>query len=170
MKGPRKPQAPEKEIRFTRAGQGFLFAAIGVLFFCLAGGWAVLANSYRIWGPAIATTVTSQWPALVLALVGGAFLWGAVFLTRHAYLIFTPLGIELFPFWRPSKNFAVFYWSELEEIELEPEKHLLTLRRKGEDEAHVFISTRPLSGRSRDLLSQTVDGLRKRKDSEHQVA
>ena len=37
----------------------------------------------------------------------------AVGLTRHAYLILTPLGIEIFPFFRPAEGMRLVMWQEV---------------------------------------------------------
>ncbi len=92
-------QSPEKELRFTRSGQAALFWLLAAV--CAAVAMTLAATSiYRDTNPDL------PHPAWALVPLGLAVLAArlAVGLTRHAYLILTPLGIEIFPFFRPAEG------------------------------------------------------------------
>ena len=80
-------------------------------------------------------------------------------------MIFSPVGIELFPFFKPTKNMAVFYWSEVEDLQMAPDGKMMemTLLSEGDHTNKVFVTTAPLRVASRQLLAHTVDGIREQR-------
>ena len=63
-------------------------------------------------------------PPLFLGLLLAKF---THFCTSHAYLIFTPLGVEIFPLWKPQDNLHVVFWSEIASAEVNDSRDTLTL-------------------------------------------
>ena len=90
-------QSPEKELRFTRSGQAVVFWVASAVLTAVAVTLAA-TSVYRDINPDLPHPAWALIP-LVLAVVAARL---AVNLTRHAYLILTPLGIEIFPFFRPA--------------------------------------------------------------------
>lgn len=115
MGAPQKIGTPEKELRFTRSRQATPFWFAGLFFLVVAGGLAA-ASTTLFSPPSGHRIVEDGWWALVPLALAVACLWAAIHLTRHAYIIFTPIGIELFPLLFPSKNLNVVYWPEVEGI------------------------------------------------------
>ena len=79
-------------------------------------------------------------------------------------MIFSPVGIELFPFFFPSKNMQVLYWQEVEDVRITPDAKMLEVTLLSEGEHKVFIATAPLRPKSRELLVKTIDGIRAQRE------
>ena len=94
-------KSPHDEIRFTRNGQSVPFFLVALGLLCL--GVALLLLSVR-WSENTLPVVEKAWYGLLPLSLGIALGWWAVRLVKHAFLIFTPLGIELFPFWFPAQH------------------------------------------------------------------
>lgn len=148
-----KIQSPEKELRFTRSGQalGFWLAAAGFTAVALT----LLATSiYRDINPDVPHPA---WAVLPL-IVSGMFARLAIRLTRHAYLILTPLGIEIFPFFRPASGMQLVLWQELHHAEADTAMTLLTLHRDAAETSGIRLSLRPVHSARRSLLAKAVLG------------
>lgn len=90
-------EKPFKELRFTRSQQAVTFVIAGVVFVSIAGGLLVLWFS-RVSGP------NSPWWALIPLTVAWFCFRLAVHLTKHAFLLLSPIGIEVFPFSGPRRT------------------------------------------------------------------
>lgn len=146
-------QSPEKELRFTRSGQAVIFWVAAAVLAAVA--ITLLATSvYRDINPQLPHPVWAALPA-VLALVS---LKLAVQLTRHAYLILTPLGVEIFPFFRPSDGMRLVVWQEIDSAEANPQNTLLTLHHDAAKTSGIHLSLRPVRADRRDLLVKAVLG------------
>ena len=148
-----KIQSPEKELRFTRSGQATLFwlaaavtAAVGITL--------LLSSFYRHINPELPHPAWAFLPLSLAVLMARA----AVFLTRHAYLILTPLGIEIFPFFRPSSGMALITWQEIDHAEVDAKISRLTLHRNTEESSGIHLSLRPIRADRRTLLAKAVIG------------
>jgi hypothetical protein len=150
---PREVARPEQELRFTRSRQAMTFLAAGMVIFCLAclvffTGAPVSdiaadqANHRSLWAL----------PIMVPAL---SCFWAVVHCTRHAYIILTPLGVELFPFWRPSRNMQVIYWPEIRSAGVSGDLRTLTIKLKS---GQIMATLVPITRRARTLLKQAVEG------------
>lgn len=151
--------APEKELRFTRSGQARLFWILSAM---LAGVAVTLlaTAAYRSVNPEIPHPV---WALLPLAgSLGLARL--AFWLTRHAYVILTPLGIEVFPFFRPASGMSVIFWQEIHSAEVDPALSILTLHRDAEKTSGVHLTLRPIHPDRRGFLTRAVLGRLKERD------
>jgi hypothetical protein len=144
---------PHKELRFTRSGQ-----AVG---FCIAG--AVLAGiavtlvatgCYRDVNPAVPH---AAWGAPFAVAAVGLFLL-ARHLTKHAYLILTPMGLEIFPFFRPATGMQVVMWQEIRAAEVDASGRWLTLHFNAAKTAGLHLSMKPVRRKTRSLLAKAVLG------------
>ncbi|MBB5351173.1 hypothetical protein HNR46_001407 [Haloferula luteola] len=139
---------PHKELRFTRARQA-------AVFFLAAG----VALSSAVTLVAIAIFRGSPhpaWAALPCALAIGLIRL-ALHCARHAYLILTPIGIEIFPLIRPASGMQVVAWSEIIAIDIEDEDHL-TLHFNSERTAGIHLTLSPISHQVRPLLIRALEG------------
>lgn len=148
-----KIQAPEKELRFTRSGQAIWFwmgsavsAAIAVTMLATA--------IYRDTNPDLPHPL---WAILPFSISFGLGRW-AMGLTRHAYLILTPLGIEIFPFFRPAAGMQLVMWQELDHAEVDENFRRLTLHRDAAETSGIHLSLAPISRAHRTLLAKAVIG------------
>lgn len=150
---PRKLQSPEQEIRFTRSGQAPLFWVASAV---LAGAAVTLVacGLYREVNPDLPHPA---WACLPLLLAYGSARI-AIRLTRHAYLILTPLGIEIFPFFKPAQNMQLVAWGEIHAAEIYETPPLLTLHHDAAKSAGIHLSLKPIPIDKRPLLAKALAG------------
>jgi hypothetical protein len=144
---------PHQELRFTRAGQavGFWLAAA----VAAAAALTVCGVSfYRHIDPNLPHTA---WALLPLAIAFG-FTRLALRCTKRAYLILTPLGVEIFPFFRPADGMRLVSWQEIAAVETDPAHRQLTLHFNREKTAGVHLSLRPIPADRRELLLKALLG------------
>lgn len=138
---------PHKELRFTRARQatGFFFAS-GI---ALSAAITLFTIS-----------VFRETPHPAWALVPLAFALGlgraALHCARHAYLILSPIGIEVFPLIRPASGMQVVAWSEIAAIEIDEQE--ITLHFNPERTAGIHLTLSPISRSTRPLLLRALEG------------
>lgn len=144
---------PQKELRFTRSGQAAAFCVAGAVF-CGVAVTLLATGAYRHINPAVPHPA---WAAPFFGLSIGAFAV-ARHLTKHAYLILTPMGLEIFPFFRPSKGMQMVFWQEISDAEIDPREKRLTLHYNGEKTAGMHISLSPVRKKLRGLLAKAVLG------------
>lgn len=146
-------QSPEKELRFTRSGQAGLFWMIAAVLASV--GITMLATSiYRDINPELPHPAWAAAP-LVLALLMARV---AIRLTRHAYLILTPLGIEIFPFFRPAAGMRLVTWQEVNHAEVDEKTTRLTLHHDAGKTSGIHLSLTPIRAERRTLLAKAVLG------------
>jgi hypothetical protein len=148
-----KIQSPEKELRFTRSGQAVGYW-IGAAVMLTVGLTLLACAWYRDINPQLPHPLWAVLPVL-LAVV---FARLAARLTRHAYLILTPLGIEVFPFFRPAQTMNLISWQELADAEVDGDFTRLTLHHNVERTSGVHLSLRPIRADRRELLAKAVMG------------
>ena len=150
---PRQLQAPEKELRFTRSGQatGFWIAAA---MLAAASITLVACGYYRHLNPALPHPA---WAFLPLLLAYAATRT-AIRLTRHAYLILTPLGIEIFPFFKPAEAMRLVTWGEIHDAEVDGELTMLTLHHDAAKSSGIHLSLKPIRPDKLPLLIQALAG------------
>ena len=149
-------QSPEKELRFTRSGQAVIFWLLAAML----AGTAVtlgLTSLYRDINPDV------PHPAWIfLPLVAAIFLLRlAVRMTRHAYLILTPMGVEIFPLWRPEQGMRLVLWQEIDAVEFDEHMtHMthMTLHFDAAKTSGVHVSLRPIRAGLREVLAKAVRG------------
>lgn len=146
-------QSPEKELRFTRSGQAVLFWIVSAVL--AAVGITLAATSvYRDINPQLPHPA---WALAPLALaMGSARL--AIGMTRHAYLILSPVGIEIFPLFRPAKGMRLVVWQEVDSAEVNAQNTLLTLHHDAAKTSGIHLSLRPVRADRRVLLAKAVIG------------
>lgn len=148
-----KIQSPEKELRFTRSGQASLFWVASAVL--AATGITMLATAiYRDINPLLPHPA---WAVLPLALAT-AMARLAVGMTRHAYLILTPLGIEIFPLFRPAEGMRLVTWQEVHHAEVDEKNTRLTLHHNAGKTSGIHLSLSPIRADRRTLLAKAVLG------------
>jgi len=140
-----------KEIRFTRAGQAlplWLGAAVCLSAALALGSMRWLADDADQ-GPAAAWALLPATAAWILAKL-------AIHCTRHAYLVLTPLGLEILPLLRPATRMQLIAWGQVDDLEFTDSR--LTLHFNREKTSGVHLSLRPLRRDRRDLLKLALAG------------
>jgi hypothetical protein len=82
---------------------------------------------------------------------------------RHAYLIFTPLGIEIFPLFRPEKHMTLVTWQEIQDLDADLPSKRLSLHYNVEKTSGVIVSLSPILPAQRQLLQHTVTAIRQKR-------
>lgn len=152
---PNKPvQEQEKEIRFTRSAQASLFFFLGIICTMICIG--TLFNEYINWGPWHADFKAYWWMSLIALIPAAIFFRIGIHCIRHAYIILTPIGVELLPFWRPQKNLQVIFWSDIDHAEFD--KHIMKLHYNKKETAGVVTSLKPIGRANYPLLETAING------------
>lgn len=149
----KKVQSPEKELRFTRSGQAGLFW-IGAAVLASVALTMLATAPYRNINPDLPHPACALVP-LAFSLI---FARVAVWLTRHAYLILTPIGIEIFPFYRPATGMRWVVWQEIAHAEVNSQNTLLTLHHDTAKTSGIHLSLKPIRPDRRTLLAKAVIG------------
>lgn len=146
-------QSPEKELRFTRSGQAiFFFIAAAVL---AAVSMTLLAcAAYRYLNPLVPHAAWALPPLAFAAFATHT----AIQLTKHAYIILTPLGIEIFPFFRPAAGMRLVTWQEIHSAEVDGKMKRLTLHHDAGKTSGIHLSLSPIRADRRTLLAKAVLG------------
>ena len=141
-------QNPEQELRFTRAAQAVPFWMIAVLW--VAATISLLVATYQ-------RDLSPNLWVILLLVPAGLFAKLAYRMTRHAYLILTPLGLEIFPLIRPQSGMRVIYWQEIDEFETNEALTRLILHFDAEKTGGIHLSLRPIPGARRELLVHALE-------------
>lgn len=146
-------QSPEKELRFTRSGQAVIFWLVAAVLAAVALTLAV-TSVYRPINPQLPHPAWAVLP--LLASLAAARL--AMRLTSRAYLILTPLGIEIFPFFRPALGMDLVAWQEVHSMEVDAGRKMLTLHHSAAKTSGIHLSLLPIRADRRDLLLKALAG------------
>ena len=141
---------PEKEIRFTRSGQARTFALVGAVFIAIAATLFATA----IFGIDSPIHPLVPFPFFLLP-AAGAF-WLSYRCIKHAFIILSPVGIEFFPFFKPSQSFRLWSWSEFHHAEVVGKKFFLHFNK--EETGGAVISLSPMTESARKLLDIAIEG------------
>ncbi len=163
-RGPKSIAEPEKELRFTRAAQAPLFFAVSVIFFVAT--MAVFILSTQDWGMGGPLLDGWIWLCIPGLLICYALLRLGLRCTRHAYIILSPLGVEIFPFFKAKKNLQIIYWSQVADAEFSPDAQNLVLHFTEEKKSGVVASLRPIPERRRHLLEEALLGVMENRQAE----
>jgi len=148
-----KIQSPDKELRFTRSGQASSFW-VGAAVLAAVGVTLLATSICRDVNPRLPHPAWAMLP-LALAVITARLALG---LTRHAYLILTPLGIEIFPFFRPAEGMRLVLWQEVNHVEVDKKATLLTLHHDAGKTSGIHLSLTPVRADRRTLLAKAVLG------------
>lgn len=148
-----KLQSPEKELRFTRSGQAAIFWILAAVL-ATAGITLLATGIYRDINPLLPHPAWALLPISLAVAVARL----ALGLTRHAYLILTPLGIEIFPFFRPAEGMRLVVWQEVAAAEVNDRLTRLTLHHDAEKSSGIHLSLTPIRADRRSLLAKAVIG------------
>lgn len=156
MAAPKNVQSPEKELRFTRSAQGLLFLILCMA--CVIAALAILVLSTQGTEFERPRWEGYEWTALFPIPPAILFFRYALRCIRHAYLILTPLGIEIFPLFRPEKHMALITWQEIQHMEF-PNAKTLILHRDAQKTSGIVLSLAPILPAGRALLRHTIDAI-----------
>lgn len=146
-----KTREPAKELRFTRSRQAVAFWIAAAV--CAAVAVVLLATAcHRDENP----DLPQPWWALLPAAGGALLTRLAVRCTRHAYLILTPLGIEIFPFLDPAKGMQLVGWTEINAADFDPATARLTLHFNATKTAGIVLTLAPVRHDRREWLVRAV--------------
>jgi hypothetical protein len=148
-----KIQAPEKELRFTRSGQATVFW-LGAAVLAAAGITLLATSLYRQTNPQLPHPAWAGLPLILSATMARI----ALGMTRHAYLILTPLGIEIFPFFRPATGMKLILWQEIHVADVNANTTRLTLHHDAAKTSGIHLSLHPIRPDRRTLLAKAVIG------------
>lgn len=153
---PSRMADPAKELRFTRSRQAAHFALSG-LGLVAAGAGLIILRWWQLDHP------PSLWPAVASLAGGVACLVFAGRLARHAFLLLSPVGVEIFPFFLPTRNFQLVPWGTVADASVDPDMKWLTIRLAGYEDAGIVISLAPIARRVRPLLVRAIEGVMERR-------
>lgn len=142
---------PQKELRFTRAGQAMPTAILGAVC-AIAALTLFLIGLYRSENPGLPHPAWGLMP-LVLAAVLFRLAWH---LARHAYILLSPIGVEIFPFFRPAANMQVIPWAQIVAADVDEQR--LTLHFSAEKSSGIHLSLAPIPKDRRELLAKAIRG------------
>lgn len=142
---------PQKELRFTRAGQA-VPVAVAAAVCAIAALSLFLIGLYRGENPGLPH---SAWGLVPLAPALG-LCWLAWHCARHAYILLSPIGVEIFPFFRPATNMQVIPWAQIAAAEIDDAR--LTLHFSAEKSSGIHLSLSPISKDRRELLAKAIRG------------
>lgn len=142
---------PQKELRFTRAAQSVPFWIAAAIFGVTTIILLVLLF-YRDENPALPHPL---WAVIPLVL-GWLCIRIAIRCTKHAYLILSPLGVEIFPFFKPASGMQMIPWSQIAEVEAG--KHVITLHFAENQSSGIHLSLSPIEKSKRPLLARALEG------------
>jgi hypothetical protein len=154
-RSPREVACPEQELRFTRSRQAVTFLTAGMAALCLAGLIFLTAIPGAGNAGDSPGTLHSPWWALLALMPAVPCFWVGVHCLRHAFIILTPLGIELFPFWLPARNMQVIYWSEIKAAAVSGDLRTFTIKCRGRQ---IMATLAPIPASGRILLKEAIAG------------
>ncbi|GAA5494176.1 hypothetical protein Rhal01_00334 [Rubritalea halochordaticola] len=143
---------PEKELRFTRARQATMFFFATAVFFMLTIGTLFCGFLNLGWNDYYFQK--NWWLSFLFLIPAFICLRIAFRCIRHAYIILTPLGIEIFPFFKPQADLQVIFWQDIDSAEIEDNN--LILHSNQEKTAGVVVTLNPISETKIPLLKKAV--------------
>jgi hypothetical protein len=142
---------PQKELRFTRAGQAVVFW-IAAAACIMAGLVFFLIAPYRADTPELPHPAWGLVP-IGLGLILMRLAWHCA---KYAYLLLSPIGIEIFPFFRPGTNMQVIPWAQIAAADIDAKR--LTLHFSAEKTSGIHLSLSPIAKDRRALLAKAIQG------------
>lgn len=147
-----------KEVRFTRGGQAAVFVAVGVALVSLGAACAVLGIRWpwRDWPEPL---LPSPWLGLVPLFPAVGLFYLAGRLARQPFLVFSPVGLEIYPLWRPEDHSQLVAWTEVARMSVQEKPERLVLDFAEVKDAGIVIHAAPIARSVRPLLRRTVEGM-----------
>jgi hypothetical protein len=142
---------PHKELRFTRAAQAIPFW-IGAAICGMTAIIFVAVAYYRNDHPELPHPL---W-ALIPLILAWLCIRIAIRCTKHAYLILSPLGVEIFPFFKPTSGMQMIPWTQITEVETSP--RMITLHFATDQSSGIHLSLSPIEKSKRPLLAKALEG------------
>jgi hypothetical protein len=140
---------PHKELRFTRAAQAVPFWIVAAV----TAACSILILSISIHRAENPDLPHPAWAALP-ALICWASIRAALHCTRRAYLILSPLGVEIFPLFRPIQGMQMIPWSQIESAEIGD--FLITLHFDESQSSGIHLTLSPVPKSRRPLLAKAL--------------
>jgi hypothetical protein len=142
---------PHKELRFTRAAQAVPFWIAAAM--CAITAIILIAVSfYRKDNPTLPNPLWTVIPLILCSLCVRI----AVRCTKHAYLILSPLGVEVFPFFKPTSSMQMIPWTQITDAEVG--QRFITLHFAEDRSAGIHLSLSPIEKSKRPLLAKALTG------------
>ncbi len=113
----------ERELRFTRNRQAFGWMTLACTFFTTA----LFTAFYITMVDDLYYTKVFYWYAALQLVVSGALFYYATYCLKHAYVILSPVGIDVLPIIYPSKRLKFIPWDSIYDISLSGAKTNLHL-------------------------------------------
>lgn len=143
----------DKEIRFTRSQQALPW---GILAAASAAAIVIGTTGALLPAPYGAAELKQWWPLLpplfTLFIFSSLLCWRC---TRRAYLIFSSIGVEIFPFWKAEKNLNVILWQEIHHLNLV--NGFLMIHFNAEESAGAAVSLRPIPSKKHLLIKKITE-------------
>ncbi|MEO1857707.1 MAG: hypothetical protein ABGY95_10155 [Rubritalea sp.] len=150
---PKAVAESHKELRFTRTRQASQFFILTA--FLLVLGVASFVALYVSWGPKDLDFRLYAWFCLTPLIPSYFTLRLAIHCVRYAYILLTPMGVEVFPFFQPEKNLQIIFWQEVDSFDISPS--LLTLHSSPEKTSGTVLTLKPLAPAQISLLRKAIE-------------
>ena len=121
-------------------------AAVSFAFFLLIGLTWFMGHPTFTW-----------WMALPFLILSALLTRLSAYCARHAYLILTPLGMEIFPLIKPHKNLNLVYWAQINDADFNEELTALKLHFNEDQTAGIILSLKAISAKKRLLLKRALE-------------
>lgn len=146
-----------RELRFTRNSWGFQATLLGVFFWGI--GLCILGTSFQeVFTQALPQDKADATRSLIYTLIplilGFVCLMRARWLLKHAYIICSPISIDIFPLKHAEKDLIVIPWGEIVHHGIKENGKVLFL---STHEDTYTIPLTPLRPQSRYILAQVLE-------------
>lgn len=150
---PKSVAESHKELRFTRSRQASQFFILSAFLGML--GVASLIAIFASWGPDDSDFQIYAWLCLLPLIPAYFTLRIAIHCIRHAYILLTPMGVEVFPFFKPEKNLQVIFWQEIDSYDIAGSQ--LKLHANAEKTSGTVLTLKPLGSAQISLLQKAIE-------------
>ena len=150
---PKSVAESHKELRFTRTRQASQFFILTAFLMML--GVASFVALFASWGPNDVDFHFYAWFCLLPLIPSYFTLRLAIHCVRHAYILLTPMGVEVFPFFKPEKNLQIIFWQEVHSFDIT--SFLLTLHSSPEKTSGTVLTLKPLATAQISLLRKAIE-------------
>lgn len=155
---------PSKELRFTRSAQAVLYFVLAALFLSVGVTLFLVAAVVHATTGSLEELPFPVWLLFLPWLPFIGLLVLSFYCARHPYLLLSPLGVEVFPFWRPVKNFQLVEWGRIAIVEFKETQ--MILHHTAEKKSGVVLTLSPLHKKSRLLLQKAMEGVMDQRNSQ----